>query len=299
VKGISITNHRWRDRPSISMSWLWFSCLALLLLLPPVSFAQSHLWQYRPFRANDTDHSGGDHICDLRRDSNADGKPDMLGHSAVLRGTVIVEPLTFECDGCLFWIREAGCGIPVYGDPENLRLGDSVSVRGQVGLGIADPAIVDTLPACLCDIILKKGGSAVRCGVGEDGPVPVMPVDFAGRPECYAGNLVSLTEPVKVTRTVRTGAGLLAWGSSSGDSLIVYADDDVACTVIPGRLYLVTGVVMHIVIPSGSAASTHWCIAPRNLTDVIDVGYSPACRTVSWGRLKTEYQIQRQSTSGE
>jgi len=210
VKEISTTNHRWRDRSSRSMSWLWFSCLALLFLLPPVSFAQSHLWQYRPFRANDTDHSGGDHICDLRGDSNADGKPE-------------------------------------------------------------------------------KGGTTVRYGTGDQSPLPIPPRDYAARPGDYGGNLVTLTRPVQVTRTLMAGGDEFAWAPCGGDSLIVYIDGNVSCPIVTGRCYMVTGVVMSIVMPSGSVTSSSWCIAPRAATDVVEVGCSAACRTLSWGHLKTEY----------
>ena len=175
MKEIDITNHRWIGQPSKGLSWLWFSCLALLFLLPPVSFAQSHLWQYRPFRANDTDHSGGDHICDLRRDSNADGKPDMLGEFVAVEGTVIVEPFTFESGGRLFWIRGGRCGIPVYGESQNLRLGDSVAVRGRVRCITGNLVFPETAPAGLSGIVLKEGGVAVLCGTGDDRPVPVCP----------------------------------------------------------------------------------------------------------------------------
>jgi hypothetical protein len=271
------------------MSWLWFSCLALLFLLPPVSFAQSHLWQYRPFRANDTDHSGGDHICDLRRDGNADGKPDMLGQFVSVRGTVVVEPSTFEFGGCLFWIRDGACGILVCGEPESLSLGDSVSVRGLIGFGGGDLVFSEMMPADLSDVILSKAGTATRYGTGDNSSVPVSPEEFVGRPSCYGGNIVTLTKPVEVIRTSRTGRSVIAWVSSGCDSLIVYANDDSSCPILPGRFYIITGVVMGITMCSGSATSAGWCVAPRGSVDVTEVGSSPACRTLSWGHLKTEY----------
>ena len=288
MKEISATIHILRDRPSISMSWLWFSCLALLFLLPPVSFAQSHLWQYRPFRANDTDHSGGDHICDLRRDSNADGKPDMLGEFVTVEGTVIVEPSTFESGGRLFWLREGRCGIPVYGEPQNLRLGDSVAVRGRVRFVTGDLLFPESAPADLGGIVLIEDGTAALCGTGDDSPLPVLPMDFAGQPAFYDGNLITLTRPVVVDRTLRMPAGSLAWVSSGGDSLVVYVND--ACgPFMPGRLYMVSGVVMGIAMSSEWATHPGWCVAPRNSIDVIEVGCSPACRSLSWGHLKTDY----------
>ena len=289
MKKISTTNHRWRDRSNINMSWLWFSCLALLFLLPPVSFAQSHLWQYRPFRANDTDHSGGDHICDLRGDSNADGKPDRLGEYVTVSGSVIVEPSTFDTAGRLFWIREGRCGIPVYGEPEHLRLGDSVVVWGRLRLSSGDYHFSETGPTDMGDIVLEKGGATVRCGTGDQSSLPILPEDYAARPGDYGGNLITLTRPVHVARTLRTGGNVLAWVACDGDSLIVYIDGDICCPIARGRCYVVTGVVIRVVMPSGRATSPSWCIAPRDPTDLFEVGCSAARRGLSWGHLKTEY----------
>ena len=99
-----------RDRSTRGMLWLGSSLAILLVLLPLISFAQAHLWKYQSFRAFDTGHSGGDHICDLRRDSNGLGRPDRLGDYVTFSGTVIAEPSTYETGGWLFWVRQAGCG---------------------------------------------------------------------------------------------------------------------------------------------------------------------------------------------
>jgi hypothetical protein len=272
------------------MSWLWFSCLALLFLLPPVSFAQSHLWQYRPFRANDTDHSGGDHICDLRRDSDADGKPDRLGDYVVVLGSVIVEPSTFEPDGRLFWIREGRCGIPVYGEPENLCLGDSVMVRGRLRLSGGEFIFPETGPADLSDVALRSSRAVKRCGTGGHGSLPVSPEAYEGRSACLAGNLVTLTRSVRVARTITVGGCTFAWAPCGRGSLVVYIDDDVHCPIAAGRCYLVTGVVIGISMPSCSLVSPRWCIAPRSSADVVEVGCSTANRSLSWGHMKIEYE---------
>jgi len=289
VKEIGTTKHRCRDRSNRNMSWLWFSCLALLFLLPRVSFAQSHLWQYRPFRANDTDHSGGDHICDLRRDSNADGKPDRLGDYVTVWGSVIVEPSTFETGDRLFWIREGRCGILVHGAPEHLRLGDSVMVRGRVELPDDGYIFPETGLAGLGDITLERGGPTVLCGTGDQAPLPISPEEYAARPLDYGGNLVTLVRPLQVVRTSMAGGDEFAWASCGGDSLIVYVDRDACRPIVANRCYMVTGVVIGIVMPSGSVTHPSWCIAPRDPMDVVEVGCSAACRALSWGRLKTEY----------
>jgi hypothetical protein len=272
------------------MSWLWFSCLALLFLLPPVSFAQSHLWQYRPFRANDTDHSGGDHICDLRRDSNADGKPERLGDYVTVFGSVIVEPSTFEAAGRLFWLRQDGCGILVCGEPEDLRLGDSVMVRGRLRLSRGEPLFQESGPINLGDIVLRKGGTAVPCGTGDGSSLAISPGEYADSPRDFGGNLLSFTEPVKVGRILRVGDDEFAWASHGGDSVVVYIDGDLPLPIMSGRCYMLTGVVIGIAATSCPAMFSSWCIAPRSRTDITEVGCSAARRALSWGHLKTEYR---------
>jgi hypothetical protein len=290
LKSRNITDNRCRGRSTGNMSWLWFSCLALLFLLPPVSFAQSHLWQYRPFRANDTDHSGGDHICDLRRDSDADGKPDRLGSFVSVSGCVIAEPFTFEPAGRLFWIREGGCGILVYGEPEDLRLGDSVIVRGRVRRSRGDLVCPETARTDPGDAVLRKYGAVVRCGTGEQNPLPVTPEDYGASPAGYAGNLIALTRPVKMARTFGVGGNVFGRASCGSDSLTVYIDDEVACPIAPGRCYLVAGVVMGIPMPREAGTPAPWCIAPRYPTDLVEVGCSSTTRPLSWGDIKMEYR---------
>jgi hypothetical protein len=85
------------------------------------------------------------------------------------------------------------------------------------------------------------------------------------------------------------GGDEFAWVACGGDSLIVYVDADVACPIATGRCYMITGVVIGIVMPSGAVTSSSWCIAPRAPMDVVEVGCSAACRSLSWGHLKTEY----------
>ena len=94
------------DRSRRAFSVIRSSCLVLLFLLPLNAFAQAHLLKQRPFRATDTALSGGDHICNLRRDTSENGRPERLGDYVRVCGTVIAEPSTFETGGWLFWISQ-------------------------------------------------------------------------------------------------------------------------------------------------------------------------------------------------
>jgi hypothetical protein len=271
------------------MSWLWFSCLALLFLLPPVSFAQTHLWQFRPFRANDTDHSGGDHICDLRRDSNADGKPDRLGSRVTVSGTVISEPSTFETEGRLFWIREGGCGILVYGEPESLRLGDSVVVTGWVRMPGCNCIWPEMGLATMGDVAIESKDVNLKVSDGDHEPTYVSSEGFVDSAAVWAGTLVRLNSPVEVTGVVSTREGDFAWARCGHDSFIVYVDVDTDCSVADGRCYLLTGVVASIRLTCGTGGSSAWCLVPRDPGDMIEAGCSSRLMSIRWGCLKSRY----------
>jgi hypothetical protein len=271
------------------MSWLWFSCLALLFLLPPVSFAQTHLWQFRPFRANDTDHSGGDHICDLRRDSNADGKPDRLGDRVTVSGTVISEPSTFETEGRLFWIREGDCGILVYGGPESLRLGDSVGVTGWLRMPGCNRIFPEIGLAAVGDVALEGGGVTLKVSGGDHEPICVSPKGFVDSPADWAGNLIRLASPIEVTGVASTHEGDFARARCGQDSFIVYIDADTDCSVAGGRCYMLTGVVASIMLPCGTGGTSAWCLAPRDPGDIVEADCSSGLMSIRWGNLKAQY----------
>jgi hypothetical protein len=283
------TENRRTDRSNRRMSWLWFSCLALLFLLPPVSFAQAHLWKYRPFRANDTDHSGGDHICDLRRDGNADGKPDRLGNYVTVAGTVIAGPSTFEPSGRLFWIREKRCGIPVCGGKEGLRLGDSVTAGGWVNLSGVTCSIPGIGLATICDVALANTDITLVSSGGSHQPVDVPPAEYARDPAGYAGNLVKLAPAAKVSRVIDLDGNQIAWASCGCGSLAVYLHSGTHCFVTQGRCYQITGIVTRLKLPFGSTMTRTWCVVPRSPSDISNVGCSTDCESTSWGHMKSEF----------
>jgi hypothetical protein len=283
------TKNRWRDRLITGMSWLWFSCLALLALLPPVNLAEAHLWKSRPFRANDTDHSGGDHICDLRRDSNADGKPDRLDDYVSVSGTVIVEPSTYETGGWLFWIRHRGCGILVYGEPENLSLGDSVAVSGWVRISNGNYSFPETGLATLGDVTLESRRVWRIGGGGCPDPEIVPVVDLAACPARWGGNLIALGRSVRVTRVAPSGPDEVAWARCGTDSIVVYIDGDTGCRIAGGRCYHLAGVVARMMMPPGSATSQVWCLVPRCPGDIAEAACSTDLKPTAWGHLKSRY----------
>ena len=287
------TCYRWQDRPTVRMSWLWFSCLALLALLPPANLAEAHLWKSRPFRANDTDHSGGDHICDLRRDSNADGKPDRLGDYVIVAGTVTVEPFTFETGGWIFWVHQCDCGILVYGEQERLSLGDSVVVAGWIRTSNGGYFFPETGLASLGDVALENGGVWRRGRGAYPDPLVVPAPQFAVSPVRWAGNIVTLDRSVRLTSVVPTGPDLLAHAACGTDTILVYIDCDTGCTAVCGRCYHLTGVVARMMGPSGSAPSGLWCLVPRGTDDMEKAPCSTDLKPVLWGSLKSTYDEGR------
>jgi hypothetical protein len=280
------------DRSGESRWLLGFSCNVLLVLLPLTFFAQSHFWQQRPFRA--TEHSGGDQICDLRSDGNADGEPDRLGDWVSVSGTVIAEPSTFEAGGRIFWIRNRLCGIMVYGEPESLEIGDSILVDGRLCTVKADEVFRDTDLASMRDVAIEKRG-VIPSGRGSNWqPLIVSAHDFAARPEAYGGNLITLPALPARTHTASGAGGICAWLSNGSDSVLLYLDKDADCVMSPGSglCFVITGIVIRINTPDTLAKSLSWCIAPRCQGDILEVRCSSAQETASWGNLKSRFRHQ-------
>jgi len=264
------------------------SGLVLLSLLLLYSFAQAHLIKLRPFRATDTDLSGGDHICDIRRDSDHDGRPDRLGDFVSLSGTVIAEPSTYETGGWLFWIRTGSCGVLVYGEQETYQLGDSVSVKGWLRCTNGNYFFPETGLATLGDIAIENGGTRrIKSGCNHD-PLNVYPPDFSSHPEIYGGNLirVALVEPDH--RVYREGEDIFIRLYFATDSLNLYIDGDIGLETDIRRLrcLVVTGIVVRMKTPPNFAPSPTWCIAPRCPQDIIAIDEHSTDVRVAWGRLK-------------
>jgi hypothetical protein len=282
------------DRSRTGMSWLRFFSLVLLLLLPPNSFAQAHLWKLKPFRAFDTGHSGGDHICDLRRDSNGDGRPDRLGDYVTVSGTVIAEPSTYETGGWLFWVRQGSCGMLVYGEEECLTLCDSVEVRGRLRRTNGNYFFPETGVATLGDLAIENEGVSI---IGESDdylPIAVSSSEFSSCPKTYGGNLICVSGCTPMTDALDGNGDLFAWFCRGCDSILVYLDADTGCTIDPGRrgCYSITGIVTRMKTPPGFASSPSWCLAPRHMEDIVTCGCNTAAHEVSWGSLKTGLALQ-------
>jgi hypothetical protein len=265
------------------------SCLWLLALLPPNVFDQAHLLKHRPFLATDTVQSGGDHICDLRRDSNGDGRPERLGDYVWTRGTVIAEPYTFETGGWLFWIRDGRCGVLVYGEQEDLSLGDSVAVSGTVRVTNGAYFFPETGMATLGDVAIENAG-VISLGRGDNArPLPLAAAEFASGPETYGGDLVTVAGLRVVGQEMGPDGDRFVLAGSGADSVLIYLDLDTGISVDdrPGRCCQVTGIVVRMSTPIGFSESPQWCIAPRHQTDVAVADCSASLLPISWGRTKT------------
>jgi hypothetical protein len=282
------------DRSRTSRRLVRSSWLVLLFLLLLNSFVQAHLWKYRPFRATDTDHSGGDHICDLRRNCDEDGRPDRLGDCVSVSGTVIAEPSTFEIGGWIFWIRDGQCGIMVYGEQEALAIGDSVMVTGWLRITNGGYFFPGTGLATLGDLAIENGGTAIMGGGQDHLPLDISAADFCAAPGEYGGNLVRLEGLSAASYCYGETGDLFMRLADGDDSLVVYIDGDTGCMVDPGAdsCFTLTGIVTRINTPDGISASPAWCVGPRRPCDIVQVDCSSDPRELSWGKLKADHSHQ-------
>jgi hypothetical protein len=271
-----------------------YFCLVLLFLLLPNSFAQAHLWKHRPFRAADTDHSGGDHLCYLRRDRDGDGRPERLGDYILATGTVIAEPSTYETGGWIFWMRDRTCGIMVYGEQETLSIGDSVDVRGWLRITNGEYFFPETGLATLGDIAIENGGVVVTGRSHNHQPVDIRPVDYCDDPQAYGGNLIRITGLVPARRAFYDGGDVWLWLSAGTDSLIAYIDRDIGHPALPEPTACIgiTGIVTRMRPPSGFAVSPAWCIAPRSPGDLVSYTCPSVTTPLCWGKLKAGFAGQ-------
>lgn len=289
-----LTSNITRDRSTRGMSWLGFSLALLLVLLPRISFAQTHLWKYQSFRAFDTGHSGGDHICDLRRDSDGLGRPDRLGDYVTILGSVIAEPSTYETGGWLFWVRQAGCGILVYGEQESLRLGDSVCVHGWLRLTNGNYFFPETGLATLGDVAIENAGVRVMCRTRSPLPHPVTTSALNRFPERYGGNLIRVPGLTRIGRRTDQGGDSFVWFRGARDSVLLYLDADTGCAFEPDDQVriAVTGILVRMDPPPDIAHSPTWCLAPRNPGDIVVQVSGTAIEEVSWSDVKTGFLDQ-------
>jgi hypothetical protein len=267
----------------------WFCALTLLLLFPLHSFAQSHLWKLRPFRATDTDLTGGDHICDLRRDSNGDGTPDRLGDYVNFTGIVIAEPSTYETGGWVFWVREAGCGVMVYGEPECLSTGDVVEVHGQVRVTNGGYFFPVTGLATQGDISIENQGITPRGGSGDVEPEVVAASSFTARPGHYGGRLAVLGPLSTVSHLEDSKGNTWVMMQVEGNPITVYLDADIECFPVTeaGAEFRVTGIVVSMRLPEALGGGEGWCLAPRGPGDIVPEGPATSNDLATWGAIKT------------
>jgi hypothetical protein len=267
---------------------LRLSCTLLLFLLPLDSFAQAHLWKYRPFRATDADRTGSDLVCDLRRDGDGDGTPDMLGDYVSIRGTVIAEPSTFGGGGRIFWVRGGACGIMVCGRGRSLDTGETVVVEGTVRRTDGGHLFPQSGIASLGDVAIEGERTLLLSSGSDPKPVDVRAAELACNPETHGGNLVRVTGLCPTPIRVSQGPDLFMRLTDGADSVNVYVDGDTSCDLDVCRgSNTITGIVVRIEIPMAFGASPGWCLAPRTQDDIIPGG--TAVTFSSWSELKRRF----------
>lgn len=286
-----------RDVLTINMTWdrsrawtrvLRFAALLLLLALPLNSFAQAHLLRQRPFRATEDQRSGGDHICDLRSDSDGDGRPDRLGDYVCISGTVIAEPSTYEKEGRLFWIRNRSCGMLVYGSAEPLRVGDSVTVDGRLRLA-GRGAVFETCGLEMVDGCgIKKVGLELKGIRPNADPVPVTLRNYCKNPSMYSGNLIKILGISYLYAAAWDGESYFLLAGDGRDSIVVYVDGDTGIDAGPGgsACYSIAGIVMKMHVPASVSSEPVWCLAPRWQNDVFRSDCSSNASQSTWGKIK-------------
>jgi hypothetical protein len=287
IRDILTINRMW-DRSRAWTRILRFAVLLLLLALPLNSFAQAHLLRQRPFRATEDQRSGGDHICDLRSDSNGDGRPDRLGDFVCISGTVIAGPSTYDREGKLFWVRNRSCGMLVYGSAEPLRVGDSVTVDGHLrhaGRG-------EIFRECGLEMIggygVKKMGLELRGIKPNVGPIHVTLRDCCLDPWRYVGNLIAISGILFVLPAVHDGQNSFFLAGDGHDSVLVYVDGDTGIEMGPPAsvCYTLTGMFIRVHAPASIAAGPVWCLAPRCQEDIVWSNCSSEASLTTWGEIK-------------
>jgi len=290
LRDVLTINTTW-DRSRAWTRILRFAALLLLLALPLNSFAQAHLLKQRPFRATEDQRSGGDHICDLRSDSNGDGRPDRLGDYVCISGTVIAEPSTYEQEGRLFWIRNGCCGMLVYGSAEPLRVGDSVTVDGRLCLAGRGEAFETCGLEAVSGCGIRKVGLELSGIRPNADPVPVSLRNYCKNPGLYSGNLIKIPGILYLSPAAWDGGNLFLAAGNGRDEMAVYIDGDTAIDVEwdDGRCYAIAGIVLKMHVPSSISSKPVWCLAPRWQNDVIPTDCSTNASHVTWGDIKARY----------
>ncbi len=288
IKDVLTINRTW-DRSRAWTRILRFAALLLLLALPLDSFAQAHLLRQRPFRASEDQRSGGDHIRDLRSDSDGDGKPDRLGDYVCISGTVIAGPSTYEREGRLFWVRNRCCGMLVYGSAEPLRVGDSVTVDGHLRLAGRGEIFVDCGLEAIDGCGIKKVGLELRGIRPNVDPVHVALRDCCLDPWRYVGNLIEISGIQYVSPAAHDGENSFFMAGDGRDSVLVYVDGDTGIAMGPAAsaCYTLTGILLRMHVPARVAIGPAWCLAPRFQDDVVWSDCSSEASLTTWGEIKT------------
>lgn len=290
IRKVLTIQRKW-DRSRACTTILRFAVLLLLLAFPLNSFAQAHLLTQRPFRATEDQRSGGDHICDLRSDSNGDGRPGRLGDYVCISGTVIAGPQTYKLEGSFFQIQNRRCGMLVCGGAEPLRVGDSVAVGGHLyraGRGeLSRNCRLQSVRGC------AVGNASTELGgvIPETHPLPVALSDYCSNPAAYAGNLIEVYGISCISSPVADGENLFCWAGNGGDSLVLFIDGDtgIELSAADCRTHTITGITMRMHVPENISTAPRWCLAPRSKADVAAHDCSTAAAHTTLGAIKARF----------
>ena len=293
IRDVLTINRTW-DRSRAWTRILRFAALLLLLALPLNSFAQAHLLRQRPFRATEDQRSGGDHIRDLRSNSNGDGTPDRLGDYVCFSGTIIAGPQTYRPGASFLRVRDIHCDMLVCGGAEALRLGNATAVDGRLRVAGG----LRMLPAGCAQL---QGGSIAEMpgcelqGIKPDTrPIPVDLREYCAGPARYAGHLIMIFGIPCFSQLTEDSGNLFCWAGDGCDSLVLYIDEDTGIRLPPPdyRCYTITGITVRMHVPSHISTEPEWCLAPRFKGDLVEHDCSSEARLTTWGNIKARYSDQ-------
>lgn len=138
-------------------------------------------------------------IAVAREDLNADGKPDRLGETLMIRGVVISPNFQTTNHSYYIWDGTAGIAEILFGTTSPvLSLGDSVEMVGKIDLyrGLTEFSL-----SSASDLTILGSGSALP------NPLELTLAQYKANPEMYEGTLLKFNSLNKVSSSTWPGSG--------------------------------------------------------------------------------------------
>jgi hypothetical protein len=176
----------------------------------------------------------------------------------------------------------------IYGEQEDLALGDSVEVRGCLRLSNGNYFFPETGLATLGDVAIENVGVSLVSTGATVQPLVVSAADFCDDPPAYGGSLIEIRQ-LQPANSAPDGHGNIFVKLASGsDTAIAYFDADTHAAAVqtPTECYDITGIVVRMKMPDGFAPSPSWCLAPRSPGDVLTGDCSTSVVRTTWGSIK-------------